>query len=74
MRYVVTVKIRRQPNHDPHNEVTGPCPVGNIGVCTDATGEHHSFMQRGVGDESAADVKARLEAVGYHVTRVEGVE
>lgn len=62
---IITVKQKRNPEHDPHNKKTGPCPWSR--KCTDVTGEHHSF----VGTDW--DVE-RLKDEGVHITRVEEVE
>ena len=68
MPYIVTIKLPRNPNHDPHNKVTGTCPASLDGeTCTDVTGEHHSLLVR---DQEAMDVWLNS---GVHVTRVEQV-
>lgn len=64
---MVTVKLPKNPNHDPQNKVTGPCPVGFVNTqCTDVTGEHHTLL---VADEQVSSLKAR-----YHITRIEDVQ
>lgn len=63
--YVVTVKLPRDPNHDPRNKKTGKCPVSEH--CTDVTGQHHSFVV--VGDADLEWAKETYE----HITRVERV-
>lgn len=71
--YVVTVRLPRNPAHDPRNKVTGDCPV-NGAICTDVTGEHHSFVVEG---NTTADAKHWTEvsfgAGGeeVHITRIE---
>lgn len=72
--YVVTVKLpkNKQP-HDPANKITATCPVSNGDVlCTDATGEHHTTIQRLTEYTSIDGIVAGYRARGYHVTRVEG--
>ncbi len=65
--YLVTIKLARNPDHNPRQKVTAKCPFHGS-VCTDATGEHHTVMAKGY---SASEVYARF-AKDYHVTRVEG--
>jgi hypothetical protein len=67
MLYLVTVKLARNPAHNPRGKVTAYCPVGDE-WCTDSTGEHHTFAVQ--TELSAEDVKMTYENQ-YHVTRVE---
>jgi hypothetical protein len=64
--YIVTVKLPKNPEHDPRNKKTGECDFS--AECTDVTGEHHSFIAYGV---SATQVIGHLG--GYHITRIEKV-
>jgi hypothetical protein len=67
MMYLVTVKLPKNPKHNPHNKVTGACPVMPNATCTDMTGEHHTFLF-----ESDRDVEyVKLNWNDYHITRVE---
>ena len=61
---LVTIKLPKNPEHDPQNKVTGPCVVSDS--CTDATGEHHTVLM--YTDEAIAIMKAQ-----YHITRIEEV-
>jgi hypothetical protein len=76
MIVLVTVKLPRDPKHDPHNKVAGLCPVSGF-RCTDVTGEHHTVMVDVPleGDTSAAVSQAeayvRSEEPGIHITRSE---
>lgn len=63
--FLVTIKLRKNPNHDPHNKVTAPCAVSES--CTDTTGEHHTLIAW-----SQDEVEAIRQKYG-HVTRVESV-
>jgi hypothetical protein len=63
-RYLVTVKLPRNPDHDPRDKKTGACPVSP--ECTDATGEHHTFLLE-------TDRLFLALARYAHVTRVERV-
>lgn len=62
---IVTIKLPKNPAHNPHAKVTAPCAVSE--VCTDSTGEHHSVIA--LDDE----VETMREQYG-HITRVEDVE
>lgn len=66
--WLVTVKLPRNPAHDPRNKVTGPCPLGTSGECTDVTGEHHTFLAFG---EDASEVHDAASLAYGHVTRIE---
>jgi hypothetical protein len=67
VKYLVTVKLPRNPQHDPHNKQTGPCPVFG-GVCTDITGEHHTGL---VETDDSLEVLLDTWKPTYHVTRIE---
>jgi hypothetical protein len=66
--YIVTVKLAKNPEHDPSNKKVAECPASHGCVCTDTTGEHHSFIALG---SDVTQVQAVWTASGYHVTRVE---
>lgn len=68
--YLVTVKLAKNPEHNPRDKKTGPCPV-NGKTCTDVTGAHHTFLADLVAT-GAEDVRLIYEGI-YHVTRVEEV-
>jgi len=61
--YVVTVKLPRNPAHDPKNKQVGACVVSKH--CTDVTGQHHSFIAE--TDEDLELARALFD----HITRVE---
>lgn len=68
--YIVTVKLPKNPKHDPHNKVIGQCPT-NVGICTDVTGEHHSILIDAPGVHMARELAIKR---GYnHITRIERV-
>lgn len=70
--FLVTVKLPKNPEHNPRDKKTGPCPV-NGKPCTDVTGEHHTFlMDYGTEDLAIEAVRESFEVL-YHVTRVETV-
>lgn len=67
--YLVTVKLPKNPNHDPTNKVTGPCQFSKL--CTDSTGQHHTFIAH---HNSAAELHRELtDDYGQHVTRIESL-
>lgn len=66
--YIVTVKLPRNPDHDPYSKVTGPCPANGL-KCTDVTGEHHSFL---VFADDETDIRFIVHGQGFkHITRIE---
>lgn len=65
--YIVTVKEPRNPAHNPQKKVTGNCPV-NAQLCTDVTGEHHSFAVKAYDEQHAMDI---ARTISPHVTRIE---
>jgi hypothetical protein len=69
-QFLVTVKLAKNPEHNPREKKTGPCPISGK-PCTDVTGEHHTFLADLEG-MSAEDAREVYETV-YHVTRVEAV-
>jgi hypothetical protein len=80
MRAIVTVRLPRKPEHDPKHKRTGKCPLfcppftpfelqGSF-ICTDATGEHHSYIESG---ENLDAIKKKAEAKYGHVTRIEEI-
>ena len=64
LAWIVTIKLPRHPDHDPHNKISGDCPVHGA-TCTDLTGQHHSFLIRDT-DLWKLDTIENL-----HVTRIE---
>jgi hypothetical protein len=62
---IVTIKLPKNPHHDPHNKVTAPCEVSD--VCTDSTGEHHSVLVE--TDEQVEELRQQFG----HITRIEEV-
>jgi hypothetical protein len=68
--FLVTVKLSKNPAHDPRNKISGPCPVSGK-LCTDVTGEHHTYLTTGL---STASVRESAMAAGWsHITRIEEV-
>jgi hypothetical protein len=72
MMYVVTVKLPKNPAHNPRDKKTGVCPVVG-GICTDQTGEHHSYLDTTSVSPEEAERRCK-EVLGFdHVTRIEEV-
>ncbi len=69
-KFLVTVRLPKNPAHNPRDKKAGPCPV-NGKPCTDVTGEHHSFLTDDV-TLSAEQVREVYQAT-HHVTRVETI-
>jgi hypothetical protein len=63
--WLVTLKLPRNPTHNPHDKKTGPCPV-NGKPCTDQTGEHHTVLHQA---QTESDVRVAFRH--YHITRIE---
>ncbi|MDF2915861.1 MAG: hypothetical protein K0S70_78 [Microbacterium sp.] len=64
---IITIKLPKNPAHNPHAKITGGCAVAT--ECTDSTGEHHTLViydETGAGE---ADVRERYS----HITRVETI-
>jgi hypothetical protein len=72
MQYIVTVKLPRNPAHDPKNKQIGICPVNGM-RCTDVTGQHHSFLLESDKDEAYVLDHARTRWGQYHLTRIEAL-
>jgi hypothetical protein len=69
--YIVTVKLDKNPDHDPKNKVKGECPL-TYGYCTDASGAHHSILAKNFISTEAVRVYYE-KVLGFHVTRIESV-
>jgi len=71
--YLVTVKLAKNPDHDPHRKVIGPCPLNGdeAKICTDTTGEHHTIMVQAMGYEAARINTLKAYPEAKHVTRIE---
>lgn len=70
-QYLVTVKVAKTADHDPHNKVIAPCPASPDKVCSDATGEHHTILWNDISMVAAYNYWRHLR--NMHVTRVEEV-
>ena len=75
MKAIVTVRLPRNPKHDPRNKQGGDCPLtktlGYYTSCSDKTGEHHSYIEEGVNMD---DIWQKAETKFKHVTRTESAE
>ena len=73
MTFIVTIKLGRRSDHNPHDKKWGKCRVNadhRVGPpeCTDRTGEHHSFLI----DADCLEAALKPASAKYnHVTRVE---
>lgn len=69
---VVTVKLPRNPKHDPRNKKSGICPISLIierGTwCTDTTGSHHSYVEKGANRK---EIENKARSKFKHITRIE---
>ncbi len=70
-RYLVTIKLAKNPEHDPRNKKYGPCPANPQKLCSDSTGEHHTYLEHAASINEAMD-QAKMKH--GHVTRVESLD
>lgn len=68
--FAITVRLPKNPEHNPRDKKTGPCPTSGL-PCTDVTGEHHTMVRDHIG--LTAEGVRDLYQGEYHVTRVEEV-
>jgi hypothetical protein len=75
MKAIVTVKLARNPHHNPMDKQAGRCPLsdklGYFLFCSDVTGEHHSYIEEGF-DLAEIWTKAKLKF--GHITRIEAAD
>lgn len=70
MKAIVTVKLPRNPHHNPQRKRSGRCPLINR-FCTDVTGSHHSYIETG---KDRWDIERKVKKKYGHVTRIEVTE
>ena len=81
MKAIVTVKLPRNPKHNPRNKQTGRCPLFSppyryplfksmegLNICTDITGSHHSYIETGKNEK---EIRELAEKKFGHITRIE---
>jgi len=71
--FLVTVWLPARPDRNPHNKITGPCPL-NGEPCTDITGEHHTLALWAPVETDAEEIRDTIplsQWPGARVTRVE---
>ena len=73
MKAIVTVKLPRNPKHNPRNKKSGRCPLSLLLKrelwCTDVTGSHHSYIEEGFCQN---DIEKKVKDQGFkHITRIE---
>lgn len=66
--WIVTVKYKRNPNHDPRNKIIGTCQTSEM--CSDSTGSHHCFLVKAHSLEEVA-TKVIMKFKKVHITRIE---
>lgn len=76
MKAIVTIRLPRNPLHNPKHKREGICPLfcpidSPKRICTDITGEHHSYIEEGT---SLEDIKKRAKVKSHHVTRIEVID
>jgi len=74
LRAIVTLRFTKNPKHDPKNKVTDYCPLSKgIAICTDVTGEHHSYIESGSSLEEIKVKALQKFPKADHVTRIEAI-
>lgn len=68
MFYLVTLKLPSNPEHDPHNKKSGPCPLTGK-ACTDITGVHHTTIMN--AETLGEAMRIAKDNMPYPVTRIE---
>lgn len=68
MKAVVTVKLPRNPKHDPRNKKSGWCPINTKVWCSDTTGSHHSYVEEGLNQR---EIEEKAKKKFKHITRIE---
>lgn len=71
MKAIVTVKLPRNPKHNPKRKLTGNCPLSGNCICTDTTGSHHSYVETG---DNHTEIKLLAQKKYGHITRIEIME
>lgn len=75
---LVTLKLKREPTHNPQHKQTAACRWHSNGLCTDSTGEHHTIAivpsDRFTDEEIVATINNSDMARIFHITRVEMTE
>jgi len=67
--FIITIKMLALQAHDPKNKKLGYCRA-KTALCSDSTGEHHSFLVRGESVEQIINTYKQ----NYDVTRVEEID
>lgn len=69
MILIVTVKLPRKKIHNPRDKKFGTCRCRDENtICSDRTGEHHSFIM--IGD-TYEEIERRAKEKYRHLTRIE---
>ena len=68
MRAIITIKLKRNSNHNPKDKKKGKCPIINNEFCSDITGEHHSYIETG---NSLKEIESKAKNKYSHITRIE---
>lgn len=71
-RFIVTIRLPKNPDHNPHSKKTGICPASGA-ICTDVTGEHHSYLLFADDIDAAREGAINHLKPGARITRIEAV-
>lgn len=77
MKAIVTVKLPKNPKHNPKNKKTGKCPLFHppyryplykslegLNICTDITGSYHSYIETG---KNGKEIREKAEKRFGHI-------
>lgn len=68
---LITIKLARNSSHDPQNKQKGPCPINPNSLCSDVTGQHHTFILKTTTERLVDQIEQLTKT--YHITRIEQV-
>ncbi len=68
MILIVTVKLPKKKIHNPNYKAFGTCQCKENSMCSDRTGEHHSFLMYG---DTYQEIEEEAKKKYGHVTRIE---
>ncbi len=74
MKAIVTLRMPRNPSHDPRNKIIDYCPLSEeLAICTDVTGEHHSYVECGENLGQIKEKALKKFPNALHITRIEAL-
>ena len=71
MEAIITIRLKRNLNHNLKDKIKGKCPIINNNECSDVTGEHHSYIETG---NSLKEIEIKAKNKYSHITRMEVIK